>query len=87
MPPGIPNCLNREDIMAYKIISSSCTACAACETECPNDAIKEKNGLFIIKADLCSECIGHYDDPQCLAACPSDGTVVIDKSVPRYKAA
>lgn len=73
--------------MAYKIITSSCTACAACETECPNQAIKEKKGLFVILADLCSECIGHFDDPQCLAVCPSDGTVVIDKSVPRYQAA
>lgn len=73
--------------MAYKITASSCTACGACEAECPNTAIKEKNGTFIIKAELCTECVGHYDDPQCIAQCPSDGTIVIDKSVPRYQAA
>ena len=30
--------------MAYKIINSQCTACAACEPECPNNAIREKDG-------------------------------------------
>ena len=39
--------------MAYKIVSSSCTACTACEPECPNVAIIEKNGTFIIKPELC----------------------------------
>lgn len=72
--------------MAYKILSSQCSGCGACEPECPNTAIKEKSGLFTIVADLCTECIGHFDDAQCLAACPVDGTVVIDKSVPRYQA-
>ena len=71
--------------MAYKINASSCTACGASEQECPNDAIYEKNGLFAIKADGCTECIGHYDDPQCIAACPAD-CIVVDKSVPRYQA-
>jgi ferredoxin len=73
--------------MAYKIIDSSCTACAACEPECPNEAIYEKRGLFAINSELCSECIGHFDDPQCIVQCPSDGTIVIDKSAPRYQAA
>jgi ferredoxin len=72
--------------MPYKIVSSSCTACSACEPECPNEAIFEKNGTFHIKADKCTECIGHFDDAQCLAVCPSDGTIIIDKSVPRYVA-
>lgn len=71
--------------MAYKINASSCTACGACEQDCPNDAIYEKSGLFAIKVDKCSECIGHYDDPQCIAACPAD-CISVDKSVPRYQA-
>ena len=73
--------------MAYKIIASQCSGCAACEVECPNKAIKEKSGLFAIVADKCTECIGFFDDPQCVAVCPVDNTIVIDKSVPRYAAA
>ncbi len=71
--------------MAYKIIASLCTACAACEAECPNVAISEKNGVFVINSKKCTECLGHFDSPQCVAACPVDDTCVIDESVPRYE--
>ncbi|BAP88511.1 4Fe-4S ferredoxin iron-sulfur binding domain-containing protein [Burkholderiales bacterium GJ-E10] len=72
--------------MPYKIIASQCTACSACEPECPNVAIREKNGIFLIDSKKCTECIGHFDDPQCVAVCPVENTCVIDKSVPRYQA-
>jgi ferredoxin len=72
--------------MAYKIIKSQCTACAACEPECPNNAIREKDGTFIIKPEKCTECIGYFDDPQCVAVCPVENTCVIDAAVPRYQA-
>ena len=65
------------------LITDECINCDVCEPECPNGAIREKGGLFVIEADLCTECIGHFDDPQCLAVCPADGTVVVYKSVPR----
>jgi ferredoxin len=73
--------------MAYKIVASSCTGCSACEPECPNQAIVEKNGTFLIKPEKCTECIGHFDEPQCVAACPVDKTVIIDTAYPRYAAA
>ena len=73
--------------MAYKIVASSCTGCSACEPECPNQAIVEKNGTFLIKPEKCTECIGYFDDAQCVAACPVDDTVIIDTSYPRYVAA
>lgn len=73
--------------MAYKIVASQCTGCSACEPQCPNVAIFEKAGTFTIDPSKCSECIGHYDEPQCVAVCPVDGTCVIDNSVPRYQAA
>ena len=73
--------------MAYKIVASSCTGCSACEPECPNQAIIEKNGTFLIKPEKCTECIGHFDEAQCVAACPVDKTVIIDTSYPRYVAA
>lgn len=73
--------------MAYKIIVDECTNCAACETECPNDAINEKKSQFRIDAANCSECIGYFDEPQCVAACPIPDCIVIDDKVPRYVAA
>lgn len=73
--------------MAYRIVSSQCTGCSACEPQCPNAAIVEKGGVFAIEPAKCTECIGHYDVAQCVAVCPVDETCVIDKSVPRYQAA
>ncbi|MFC4486545.1 4Fe-4S binding protein [Tepidiphilus baoligensis] len=72
--------------MPYKIIASQCTGCSACEAECPNQAIREKGGIFVINPEKCTECIGYFDDPQCVLACPVDNTCVIDTSRPRYVA-
>lgn len=72
--------------MAYKIVASQCTGCSACEPECPNVAIREKNGVFMIEAKKCTECIGHQDEPQCVAVCPVDRTCIIDNNYPRYQA-
>lgn len=72
--------------MAYKIKASQCTNCTACEAECPNVAISEKNGTYVINPKKCTECIGHFDSPQCVAVCPVENTVVIDTGYPRYQA-
>jgi ferredoxin len=26
----------------------------------------------VIDPDRCTECVGHYDEPQCVAVCPVD---------------
>ena len=57
--------------MAFKI-TEECIACAACETECPNEAISEGEEIFIIDPDKCTECVGHYDTQQCADVCPVD---------------
>lgn len=62
--------------MAYKIIDSQCTVCGMCEPVCPNEAIYEKRGMFHINADLCTECDGIFDMPQCADVCPVSGTCV-----------
>lgn len=62
--------------MAYKIVASQCTGCGACEFECPNKAISEKGGVFLINPDKCTECEGHFDSPQCASVCPVDETCV-----------
>ncbi|WP_128916300.1 4Fe-4S binding protein [Bradyrhizobium nanningense] len=72
--------------MPFKIIASQCTSCSACESLCPNVAISEKGGNFVIDAAKCTECVGHFDEPQCVAACPVDNTCVVDRSLPRYEA-
>ena len=73
--------------MAYMVDTTQCTACGACQFECPNKAIIERKGMFSIKPGKCTECIGYFDKPQCVVACPVDDTIFIDVSQPRYAAA
>lgn len=62
--------------MSYKIVAENCTACGACEFECPNSAISMKGDVFIINPDSCTECEGQFDEPQCAAICPMPDTCV-----------
>ncbi|WP_083850589.1 4Fe-4S binding protein [Rhodovulum sp. PH10] len=62
--------------MAYKIIANNCTACGACEFECPNSAISMKNEVYAIDPTKCIECEGDFDEPQCASVCPVPGTCV-----------
>ncbi|MDF0497273.1 ferredoxin [Bradyrhizobium yuanmingense] len=71
--------------MPFKIISSQCTGCSACEPLCPNVAISEKAGTFVIEAKKCTECLGYFDEPQCVAVCPVENTCVVDTTLPRYQ--
>ena len=41
--------------MAYKI-SDACNNCGNCESECPVDAISEKNGKRFINPEVCADC-------------------------------
>ncbi|MBF0561557.1 MAG: 4Fe-4S binding protein [Alphaproteobacteria bacterium] len=62
--------------MAYQILASLCTACGACEFECPNKAIRIKNDIYFVKPEKCTECVGHFDTPQCVAICPIEGACI-----------
>lgn len=57
--------------MALKI-TDECISCGACEPECPNTAISEGSDTYVIDPDLCTECVGFFDEPQCAAVCPVD---------------
>ena len=57
------------------IINEECIACDACLPECPNDAISEGDPIYIIDPNLCSECVGFFDEPQCVEVCPVDSIV------------
>ncbi len=55
--------------MALKI-TEECINCDVCEPVCPNEAIYQGLEIFEINPDLCTECIGHFDTPQCVDICP-----------------
>ena len=52
------------------IIYDECINCDVCEPECPNAAISQGEDIYIINPMLCTECVGHYDTPQCMEVCP-----------------
>ncbi len=54
------------------IITEECINCAVCEPECPNVAIFEGEEIFEIDPDRCTECVGHFSEPQCQMVCPVD---------------
>ncbi len=61
--------------MAMKI-TDECINCDVCEPECPNGAIHMGEEIYEIDPDLCTECVGHYDEPQCVEVCPVDCIIV-----------
>ena len=61
--------------MAYRIDPEECIACAACEEECPNEAISEGDDVYVIEASKCSECIGWFEESQGALVCPVDACV------------
>lgn len=57
--------------MAY-LINDECINCGACEPECPNQAISAGDERYVVNPDKCTQCVGHFDEPQCAAVCPVD---------------
>ena len=53
-------------------ITDECINCDVCEPECPNNAISQGPEIYEIAPDLCTECVGHFDEPQCVEVCPVD---------------
>ena len=60
--------------MAF-LINDECINCGACEPECPNQAISAGDELYVIEPDKCTECVGHFDEPQCASVCPVDACI------------
>ena len=52
------------------MITDECINCDVCEPECPNEAIYEGEEIYEIDPDKCTECVGHFDTPQCVQICP-----------------
>ena len=52
------------------MITDECINCDVCEPECPNGAISQGEEIYVIDPGLCTECVGHFDTPQCQEVCP-----------------
>ena len=62
------------------IISDECINCDVCEPECPNEAIAQGAEIYEIDPGKCTECVGHYDTPQCIEVCPVDCIALVNAS-------
>ena len=62
------------------LINELCVNCDVCEPACPNQAIRQGESIYLIDPARCTECVGHYDEPQCVVVCPVE---CIDKD-PRF---
>jgi ferredoxin len=54
------------------LITDQCINCDVCEPECPNQAIYEGAEHYEIDPARCTECVGHFEQPQCVQVCPVD---------------
>lgn len=54
------------------LITDECINCDVCEPECPNQAISMGADFYRIDPARCTECVGHFDTPQCVQVCPVD---------------
>ncbi len=54
------------------LITEGCINCDVCEPECPNGALSQGSDIYVIAAENCTECVGHFDTPQCMEVCPVD---------------
>ncbi|MED5622251.1 YfhL family 4Fe-4S dicluster ferredoxin [Ideonella sp. BN130291] len=52
------------------MITDECINCDVCEPECPNQAISMGADYYVIDPNRCTECVGHFDEPQCVQVCP-----------------
>ena len=63
------------------MITDECINCDVCEPECPNGAISMGPEIYVIDWHKCTECVGHFDKPQCVEVCPVDCIVTNPNAV------
>ena len=57
-------------------ITDECINCDVCEPECPNEAIYQGEEIYEIEPNRCTECVGHFEVPQCVEVCPVECIIV-----------
>jgi NAD-dependent dihydropyrimidine dehydrogenase PreA subunit len=53
------------------IITDECIECGACADVCPEEAISEGDGKYVIDQELCAECLS------CLDECPNEAIIEV----------
>ncbi len=66
------------------LITDQCVNCDVCEPVCPNQAISFGPKIYTIEGARCTECVGHFDEPQCVEVCPVE-CIVVDAEVPETR--
>jgi ferredoxin len=69
-PRRFPSPLLHAGIEMSLKINELCVNCDVCEPACPNQAISMGETIYIIDPARCTECVGHFDEPQCVVVCP-----------------
>ncbi|MFZ1390263.1 MAG: YfhL family 4Fe-4S dicluster ferredoxin [Dokdonella sp.] len=62
-------------------ITDQCINCDVCEPVCPNTAIAQGREINEITPSRWTECVGHFDVPQCVEVCPVE-CIVLDPQTP-----
>ena len=65
-------------------INDLCINCDVCEPECPNQAISQGPSIYLIDPRKCTECVGHFDQPQCVEVCPVE-CILVDPEHPESR--
>ena len=75
--PLIPSAAHRPARPCGQVLHAACPAlnelcvnCDVCEPACPNQAIAQGETIYVIDPARCTECVGHFDEPQCVVVCP-----------------
>lgn len=68
------------------LINDLCVNCDVCAPACPNNAITQGETIYEIAASRCTECVGHFDTPQCVEVCPVE-CILIDPTHPETREA
>lgn len=66
------------------IITTDCINCDVCEPECPNEAIFMGTHTYEIHSHKCTECVGHFQKPQCQEICPVN-CIIKDLTLREFK--
>jgi ferredoxin len=68
----LPEMNQRKGEKMALMITEECINCDVCEPECPNGALSKGEDIYIVDSANCTECVGHFDSPQCIEVCPVD---------------
>ena len=57
-------------------ITELCVDCDVCDPVCPNQGVSLGVEIYEIALELYTQCVGHYDNAQCVKVCPCECIIV-----------